>query len=304
MNRRRFLALVGMGGAGGAGCLGGPPGAQSIENAPGDCPELGDPDRLVCTGAAGEDAPMVLDPSATTLDLPGTLTFTLTNGTSSEFTTNFYDWKLLKHVDGRWYRVAPWMVPEPAMILESGRSHSWTVSMNGDDYAGRTVPNAEGTAEVTIGALGGGTYAFAIDGWFGSGDAGVNATFVTRFSLAGDPLTLTTTDALTDVRVSADTVTARWADSDAASADTAVYRVTPTADVDDAAPVIPEQVVRRYPMEPLRDALALATAYPDRPVIIRGQTAVTPPFGIEQRTISFRGTTYRITENQGESPRL
>lgn len=274
------------------------------EAPPCDAPDYGDDvARVVCTGAAGPNAAMVLEPSATELELAGVLEFALRNGTERPFTTNFYGWRLDKQVEGRWYRVAPVATPQPAMVMQPGDSHTWAVAMDGDAHnGGEPVPRSEGTSEVTVPALGPGRYAFGIDGWF-RGEAHERQTaFVARFDLHGAPLALTTTRSVESVTVEGDVLAARWTRNDDRERDRdyreATYvverlRVTGTPD---ARRVTTEQVVRHHLLGgPLRDALTLATGHDVREVRLAGKTAAYPPFGVHGRTIEYDGTAYRIS---------
>lgn len=325
MQRRHLLALLGA--AGTAGCTALAPSADHpadasptdtltpapatpgtgsgtspddapIAAAPGDCPSFDDDvRRIVCTDAAPADAPMVLEPSTTDRELPGTITFALTNGTDVRYDTNFYSWRVAKRVDGRWYHVAPTSWNQPLMSMAPGDSHAWHVSMDGEDYDGEVVPPSGGTSDVSVAALGGGEYAFGIDGWFAGEDHEHQTAFGARFTLRGDPLALTTTGHLANVRVDGDEVRARWTyhagDGDAREA---VYRLDRTEDAAGGRSLLTEQVVRfGRPGEPLRDALALATTHGAASVRLRGPTTTSPPFGVHGRTIEYGGAGYRIT---------
>lgn len=322
MQRRRLLALLGA--AGTAGCTALAPSADHptatsptdtltpapatpgagtpthdapVAAAPGDCPTFGDDvRRVVCADAAPADAPMVLEPSATDRELPATITFELTNGTDVGYDTNFYGWRLAKRVDGRWYHVAPTSWNQPLMRMAPGDSHAWHVSMDGEDYDGELVPPSGGTSDVSVAALGGGEYAFGTDGWFAGEDHEHQTAFGAPFTLRGDPLALTTTGNLANVRVDGDAVRARWTSHEGdGDAREAVYRLDRTDDADDGRSLLTEQVVRfGRPGEPLRDALALATTHDAAAVRLRGPTTTYPPFGVHGRTVSYGGAAYRV----------
>lgn len=330
MQRRRLLALLGAAGsAATAGCTafdptadhptdpsptdsptpapahtetgtqtGTTPHGAPIAEAPGDCPSFGDDvSRMVCADAAPDDAPMVLEPSATDLELPGTITFSLSNETDVQYDTNFYGWRLLKRVDGRWYHVAPTSWNQPLMRLAPGDSHAWHVSMDGENYDSELVPPSGGTSDVSVAALGGGEYAFVISGWFAGEDHEHQTAFGARFALRGNPLALTTTGHLADVRVDGDRARGRWTyHGGNGDAREAVYRLDRADGAGDARPMITEQVVRvGRANEPLRDALALVIARDVDGVRLRGPTPTYPPFGVHGRTIAYGGATYRIT---------
>lgn len=273
--------------------------------APCDTPDYGgDVARVVCTGAADPDAPMVLEPSTTELDLPGELAVTLANGTDRSFRTNFYGWRLDKRVEGRWYRVAPGFVPQPATGIRPGGSYTWRVSMDGDAHnGGEPVPPGSGADGPTVGALGPGRYAVAVDGWFEGENHERQTAFVAAFDLRGEPLELTTTGYVESVTAAGDTLTARWTrndghDGDHREATYVVERLRVTG-APGARPVITEQVVRDGAFRsPLRDALALATRHDVREVRLAGKTAIYPPFGVDGRTVEYDGTAYRISTTE------
>lgn len=320
MQRRRLLALLA---AGTAGCAGAPtpsseqpdtgtttdsPGATPTANsstgsapvspAPGDCPTYGDDVvRVVCTDAAPADAPMTMIASDGTVAPPATVSFTLRNGTEVQYDINFYSWSLHKRVDGSWFRVAPGATPDPLMGLAPGEQHTWRLSVDGENHAGEIVGGISGTADVTVPALGGGEYAFGVDGWFAGEGHERKTAFAARFTLDADPLVLTGTGDVEDVQVESDTVTARWTrNSDNTEAAEAEYRLSRVEPPADAPRVLPEQAVRQVLADdPLRDALVLALEHDAREVRLRGRTTTHPPFGVRGRTFVYEGTGYRVS---------
>ncbi|WP_336037821.1 hypothetical protein [Halobacterium yunchengense] len=134
------------------------------------------------------DEPLALTPAADELSLPtdGT-TFALANDTDVDFSLNFYDWGLHRRVDDEWFYLTPQEVPQPLHVLSAGETHEWafTVDNTLEPSHGRA-----GETEATVAGLGGGEYAFAVSGWFESGDHEHRVGLGAAFALDGDPLEL------------------------------------------------------------------------------------------------------------------
>lgn len=258
--------------------------------APGDCPDYGDA-TVVCATAA-DGAAFRMARSTAAVDPPGSVTFTLRNETAGRFRGNFYAWRLSKRVDGEWYRVAPRLVPQPLTSLPPGDTHRWTVSVDAALPDG-PVSLAEGDSSVALSALGGGRYAFGIDGRFGDQNTDGYAA-VAPFDLRADPLALRPTGAVTDVRAEDGRVLARLDRALDGDAREARYTLSRVGDDPSAPRRIAEQVVRSgVADEPLRDALALATDRGAATVELRGPTASRPPFGVDEpRRLRYEGRTY------------
>lgn len=310
MNRRALLALFA---TGAAGCVGRrptdderspdtttptqsptptPAPVPDIDPAPSDCPGYGDA-TVVCTGAA-DDPGIAMDRSADGVDLPADVAFTLHNETGAPFDTNVYAWRLWKRVDGRWFDVAPQFWPDPLHRLAPGTSHEWDVRLDAALPDG-PVPRAQGAASLSLSSLGGGPYAFGVSGWFD--DPSDRYAAVAPVDLRADPLVLRPTDAVTDVRATADRITARLDRDAPRDARTARYTLSRVANDPDAPRRIPEQTVRAgVADEPLRDALALAVAHDAREVSLRGPTTTRPAFGVDEdgRRLRYEGQTYAV----------
>lgn len=312
MNRRQVLALLGSTGIGG--CLGGggsgnpastPRTAATTTDratdrtAATDLPELGVPNpegcpsfdsdvkRVVCSPDV--DAPLTFESGHQSGSLPrAEFEFVLTNGTNAQFGVNFYGWSVWKRAQGEWFRVAPRMVPQPLMYLRPGDSHAWHLTVDNTDLD-RPIPRAEGTANVTVVGLGGGTYAFGTDGWF-EGQHYENGTGIaTRFELTGDPLPLNPVGVDRTER-DGDTVVVH--DDPNENEDRAAYVVTRVEDPSEKPRrMITEQVVRRTP---LRNALAHFESGV-RQVRLEAGTTTYPAFGVrDARYVEYEGQTYRI----------
>lgn len=262
---------------------------------------------------------MVMEPSREGLSLPGEIGFTLENRTDSRFDTNFYRAGLSKFVDGEWFWVAPQAVPQPLTPLPAGESHTWTVSMSGDLPEPTAVPSkplsrnvtarattthgpttaSRETSERTVGGLGGGRYAFGIDGWFQGGSYDRKTAFAAIVEVRGAPVELTTTDAIENVTVNGDVLTARWTSGGGEHAHRATYVLERTNKPPDSH-LITEQIVQEGTGDNdlLRDALALATDRGVHEVRLTGQTASVPPFGVQERVIEYKGKTYAISARE------
>ncbi|WP_458204856.1 hypothetical protein [Haladaptatus sp. NG-SE-30] len=248
------------------------------------CPPFGDR-RVVCYENADPETTLPMEPSKGNASLPkATLSFTLTNETGATFTTNYYHWNVWKQVDGEWFRVAPRMWPEPAMMLGSGGSHTWSLTVDNSDL-GRALPRAEGTESLTLAGLGGGTYAFGISGWF-EGENGTEGIGVAaRFELDGDPLELAPTD---DLEVVGTDDGEKHVRSEHSSTTYVATRIEDSKH--DTVRKIPEQIVR---MTPLRNLLA---SFEDggNSVRLDGRDS----YLTETRVYEYDGATYRIEERE------
>jgi len=324
MRRRRLLAALPFVLAGCAAGPGGGPGTDGGTDAPTDAtttdattttdgepttrpdpaayPDYGDDvDRLVGYEAAAEDPPILLTPSATEASLPSAeLSMTLRNRAERAFKTNFYGWVLHKRVDGDWYRVAPRYWPQPLMTLEPGGEHTWRLRLRSESPP-TGASSAGGTEDLTLVGLGGGTYAFAVDGWFADTDYEHKTVGAARFDLQGDPLALEATPAVTDVSRDGGVVTVRAENpSGADDGRRGTFVLTRTDDAPNVRRLITEQVVRRWP---LRDALAQA-ADGVTEVRVEARTSTYPAFGVQDDApaIRYDGRTWAVsaTAEEGE----
>jgi len=224
-----------------------------------DCPFDGENvERVVCYPERA-DAPLSLEPADDELGLPSDrTTFTLENATEHAFSLNFYDWALHKRVDGRWFFVTPSVVPEPLHTLPAGESHDWTFAVDNGE-----VPSGGPSSDSAIGlaGLGGGEYAFAVSGWFESGDHEHRIGAGARLHLDGDRLELTRPDGYTGSR-DAETVVVTPDDASSDPTEAFVVERVGEAGVPSGKPTyhhIAEQLVRPEPGANrllLRDALA------------------------------------------------
>jgi len=249
------------------------------------------------------DSALLLEHSAASVSLPDAeLSFTLRNDTQRTFATNFYNWGLYRWEAGQWYRVAPRVTPDPLMTVEPGGSHQWTVTLR-DRVPGDPIVRTGGTSDVTVASLGGGHYAFAVDGWWEDQEQTPTYEHKTvcaaRFELAGDALELVASDAVTDTRREGDTAVVT-AESPRDGEGTEATYVLTRDDVSDPERLITEQVYRQWP---LRDALAHAGS-DVREVRVETETHVTPLFGVqsdETPAVAYDGRTYRISAERRDT---
>ena len=293
--RRRALLAAAVPGAVGllAGCVssGGSPRTTTVPDGGIDCPRYDEQiETVVCTPDLDESSgQMAMRPASSTGSLPeASFEFTLRNEREQVFNTNFYAWRLQKYVDGRWFHVEPREWPEPLMRMEPGDSHTWSVLVDNTDLA-RSIPHSQGTDEVSVVGLGGGTYSFGVEGWFEAEDHTSKTAYVTRLDLEGDPLTFGPTPDVEERVREGDDVIVQWPREEG---DPVVYRVSRLKSVpDDAERVIPEQVVRD---DALRNALSLFERWTRNVEVHTTETALSTGPPMDGKTIEYEGTGYQI----------
>jgi hypothetical protein len=327
MHRRRYLALLSASLAGAAGCLSEArgPGAEPSDAdptatespttaTPGDPapgpgsdvtsgsefpPNGDDADRVVWARDVDDPSGRVaLEASYESTALPeARATFALHNRGDRTFATNFYDWRLYRHEGGRWFRVAPRYVNQPLMHLEPGQSHAWTLVLS-DEVPDGGVAHPGGTEDLHVRPVGGGTYAFAVDGWFPDQTATPThehtVVHAARFDLDGPELSLEPSGAVESVTRSDGVVRIEAAGDGGEDARQATYVLRRAPDAADPTPVVTEQAYRRWP---LRDALAHAGSDVEA-VRLRARDGTHPPFGVhaeEPRAFTYDGTTWLET---------
>ncbi|MFC5969758.1 hypothetical protein ACFPYI_00295 [Halomarina salina] len=280
------------------------PTPPNIEAYPGDCPSYGDNvATVVCSEAAPDDVPLRMTPSEPTVDLSGSLTFTLRNETDAAFQTNHYAARLHKQVDDEWFHVAPTAWPQPLTPLSGDDRHSWTVYPHSEPI---DEPNgAPGDSETTriVGGLGGGRYVFGNLGWFAGGDHEEQTAAVATVEIQGPPAELTTTGDVTDVSVDGETLGARWTAGREHEYSSVAAFVLRTTDASTERRLITEQLLQPGSVRPrpLRDALALLTGHDVETVRLTGVTGSTPPFGLgEPSLFEYHGTTYEMSAEKVE----
>jgi hypothetical protein len=187
------------------------------------------------------------------------------------------------------------MWPQPLHRLRPGANHTW-------DFTASTSPRdptegyrASGEAAVDARPLGGGTYAFAISGWFADQTATPThehqTAYAARFDLDGPQLSLEPSSRVRDTTRDGSTINvdARLDDPSDGERE-ATFVCTRAPDADDARRLVTEQVYGRWP---LRDALAHAGDGVDE-VRVHSHTTTHPAFGVQddEPAVAYDGTTW------------
>lgn len=311
---------------------------SAVEAAPGDCPSTEFPVirhlcsdgwsgrevcenvaettyRVVCSNAVDEDAPMAMVPGAEEVELPGSVSFSLVNGTDAKFATNYYSWRLWKRERGLWYHVAPTGWPSPLMYLHPGDVYQFCLTMDDssmageslDGYYGSDVVEEESVRFLRVPALGGGEYAFGIFGWFeGEESSGVDhqTGCVARVSLDGDEIELTRSGQVEELAVEGDRATGHWIRPDGSDGDDGrgTYRLRRRDDAPGPRPLITEQLVRRSRRTPLRDAVAIAREHDVDEVHLEGPGDGSLSFGVPRYPFGYDGQVYATDSEVLETP--
>jgi hypothetical protein len=259
-------------------------------------PSGGDGVERVVWHREADDGAMALEPSSTGGELPDEFTFALENTTDRRFDTNFHSWLLAKRVGGEWYRVAPRFVCQIRMQLPPSERHEWTLTASGELPNPRTAYSG-GIEDVSVTGLGGGTYAFAADGWFADEDYEHQTVFAALFDLDGDPVEPVPSDAVRSASRDGDVVTVQADGTEGEDAREATYVLRRVdGSLAEPRPLIPEQVVRRWP---LADALAHVDVGV-RKVRIEAKTSTHPPFGVQNDgpPVRYGGETFAVSATE------
>lgn len=282
--------------------------------------------RVVSWTEATEETPVRLTPARSRGSLPtASFEFTLRNDADSRFAFNDYGWSVWKRTGGEWFRVAPQQWPEPLRYLAPEEAHTWTLTVDnsrldgvpaseasgkssGSERSERTDGNplspAQGRRSVTLVGLGGGTYAFTIDGWFASENYENGLGFAARFELDGDPVELAPTNDVTARRDGDTVVVTADAESgdDSQTAAFVVRRVDGESgeggDDGDVRRIIAEQALRDWN---LRNTFPFFEDGVET-VRLEGRSESAPPFGVaETGEIEYDGERYRITSEEADT---
>lgn len=260
--------------------------------------------RVVSWTEATAETPVRLTPAKGRGSLPtARFEFTLRNDADARFAFNDYGWSVWKRTDGEWFHVEPRYWPEPLRYLDSGEAHTWTLAVDNTRLDGSPLSPVEGRSSVTLVGLGGGTYAFTVDGWFESEGYENGLGFAARFELDGDAVELAPTNEVTETARDGDTVVVS---TDVESGDDArtVAFVVRRADGEsgddggDARRVIAEQALRD---RKLRNTLPF---FEDGVETVRLEepNSSVPPFGVRgTERIEYEGERYRITTEEVET---
>lgn len=309
MNRRALLhAGVGLSCAL-AGCLDGIDPLSASSNDP-PCPdtvpviERADFDgtfRMRCntaddsTTAAGETT---LVPATRRLSLPdAATTVSLVNNRDEAYNANFYNWRILKHVDGQWYSaVARRFSPADESSLAPQESHTWSLSVSNDGLE-RPVAPVTSDEQLPVRALGPGRYAFVVVGSYGRHGQSMtdNQPFIgyaATFTLAGDDLELVPTNRVRSADRDGETVTVTVGSNDPDRAVTVSRRSSAQASND---ALVTEHITETVYGNPLlRDVLAQFEPGVERVTVrTHGMLGTQLHPGA---TFAYGGETYEVTE--------
>ena len=327
LDRRHLLGLVGVGAL--AGCLDDPdqPSSDSTSSTDGredypnssgaagtqlpSCPDYGERvDRVICDDADGSgDEPIILEPSTRTVEIGSPIEFTLRNDSDARLATNFYNWRVDKHVDGRWNRVAPMGHNDPLMFVDPGDTHTWTVTPTNDGIdEGAPVEPAGGTETIALAGVGPGAYAFRARGWVDGERSEKILAFAATFELEGESLELAPTNAIEDVEREEreDGPGDRLVASSSRGDPDDEYHRSGAFELEvveepvegEARSVITEQLVRQ---DRLRDAVALVRSHDVSAVRIEEYDGTGPVFGRDgDEVYEYQGAFYRVRTRELE----
>ncbi|SDM81712.1 hypothetical protein SAMN04487949_2687 [Halogranum gelatinilyticum] len=255
--------------------------------------------RVVAWPDVTDGTPIAMRPATQEASLPTAMVdITLANETDVRFDTNFHHWGLWKRVDGEWFYLAPQYWPEPAMSLDTGESHTWTLSVDNTQLDGNVIQNGGSKDDISLVGLGGGTYAFTTHGNFATEDYEHAHGFAARVDLAGEPVELVPTSDVTATIRDGDAIVVEVDRGDDGGSEEVAYTVRRLADdaVVDAEPrrIVTEQALRS---RVLRDTLSFFEEGVER-VHLRGLETHLNPFGFdaeEPQVLAYAGRRYRIT---------
>lgn len=309
MNRRTYLRAGVALSCGLAGCLDSIGPLSSAQSGDLPCPstvpriENADFDgefRMECATPGQSETEIsrtTLSADTQSVSLPNTETgFTLANRHEQHFNANFYDWTLLKHVDGEWHGTVRREVPADAgASLAPGESHTWSVAVSNDDL-GPPVDPVRANESPSLRALGGGIYAFVVVGSYGrESQSWVESQpiigYAAPFTLEGDPLELVPTTTVRDVSRDGDTVTVTVGADDPHDAVTVQKRSDgDTPSEGEPITYLTESV---YGIPTLRNALAHFADGVQRVTVRTGDSFGSPLH--RGLTFTYEGTTYEVT---------
>lgn len=298
MRRRALLGTLTATVLGTAGCLDRitPSGNVGDTTDESDCPDVAD--RVVCVPETGPDsAPIALTADSRSISLPATAEFTLTNGTAATLSTNYYAWGLWKRIDDEWHHLVPTMVQMPLVRLSPGSSHGWTLTARHElpPEPGRDYASWE--SEGTVSGLGGGEYAFTIDGWFGDSSE-ETVGFAVLLDVDAPELTLDPTERVTESSRDGEVVTVHGEGDgeEERRAEFVLRRVDDADEADDPRRVIPEQAAHDYR---LRNTLSYVEEGVEQVRYVEENHAITPAFGVQEPyRISYGGELFEASASE------
>lgn len=268
------------------------------------CPPFDEADQVVCYDAVDpESIPLALIPETQSVQPDQPTDFTLRNRSDQQFNTNVHHWQLYKQVDGEWYYIMPQSWIEPMTPLEAGEEHTWTATIEtGRVSDGDRIEEVVFNEPLTTAGLGGGHYAFGIDGWFTNGSTEESIALATGFELETDPLKLAPTSDISVIKRDGDTLIARsTSDEEENGSSHSDEFILERIENPDTTPkqVIVEQVVRD---QQLRNAMALSQEHDAARVRIEAFSRYSPSLRIDDiQSFVFQGSYYRVEINEESS---
>lgn len=223
----------------------------------------------------GLPAPAYLEPSTTSVSLPGAVDLTLTNHTHRTLSCN--SWNLYKRVDAEWFYLEPWAHTAVLRMISPGgeREHHLRA------FYGDAVP-CDG---ISVGNLDGGTYAFKSMYSTDEDAAADLGTFAALLDVEAPPVEIRPSSEA-DLTVERDGATVRidWPRRPE------LERAEPTVEQRDGSPtrtILPEQVLRSRNRS-LRNTLAFFGSDVDRVVLRTDRNTVSFAAGAEGYTSTLR----------------
>ncbi|MFT4885731.1 MAG: hypothetical protein ACI8U4_003258, partial [Natronomonas sp.] len=120
-----------------------------------EVPELPMGESTAWYHEADASTAVYLQPSAEKVEAPACIEFELHNRSYERLSGNPYDWTLFKLVDGEWFRIDPWAIPQPLAYVQPGETDHSELSLFHSD----AMACNEGRS---AGYLGGGRYAYRV----------------------------------------------------------------------------------------------------------------------------------------------
>jgi hypothetical protein len=198
-----------------------------------------------------ESAPIYLEAKSESVELPkGSVGLTLHNNRSAAFETNFSHLRLHRWEDGRWWYVSPQSGSGLLQSLPGDGEHEWVAQIRNTDLTPVPIDDY-GESQLRFRGLGGGSYAFSIDGAWR--DTGTETVAATRVELRGEQVSVRPSELVTGTRREGSTVTViadRYPNEDGGRESELIVRRT---DGEPEERAITEQLLRDWP---LREAMA------------------------------------------------
>ncbi|MEF8915809.1 hypothetical protein [Natronomonas sp.] len=258
------------------------------EHAGADVHALPNAEEMAWYHEADASTSVYLDPSAERVEAPACIEFELRNRSHDRLSGNPYDWTLFKRVDGEWFRIEPWGIPQPLSYVEPGQSDESSLAL----YHGDPLACDDGRS---VGHLGGGRYAYRV-GYSREGET--HAALVDLEARAVSP----SPDDDVEVERSGEELVVtmpEWDDDEhPPNAEIRVSRADEDTEAD--RQLIPEQLFRR-PMRGYRNTLPLFEAGIERITLRADRHVVGRTVGYDEleRTVEYEGETFDAT---GEDP--